>query len=188
MSFAEQALSTNDHLVDPAAAALETPCLHDLLRHWRAVRGDRLMPGWSDIDPAQIKPLLPILWSWTYDRASDSFTGRIAGEEINTIFKKSLRHMPMAEFFKDWDYPTIFQRHKRVVDVPCIAIGSGLVFSHAGRQAFGERLILPLASDGVHADGIIGATVYEFGRLNLTEPGAPNRLSRDGENVRYFPL
>lgn len=188
MSFIESTRPTIDDLADPVANALETPCLHILLQHWRAARGDHQMPGWSDIDPAKLKSLLPFIWSWSYDHASDSFTGRLAGEEINAIFHKSLRQVPMAAFFKDWDYETIFARHKRVIDEPSIAIGKGLVFSHAGRQIFGERLILPLASDGKHADGIIGATFYDFNRLNLADPMAPSLLSRRDEAVRYFPL
>lgn len=65
---------------------------------------------------------MPVICSWKYDRAEDSFTGRLAGENINAIFGKSLRGARMEDFFKDWNYPAIFLRHKRVVCDPCIAL------------------------------------------------------------------
>jgi hypothetical protein len=185
MMLGQEKIATGQ--ADPMSI-LQAACPRDVLRHWRAVRGKRLMPRWSDIDPSALRRHLPYLWSWRYDAVADTFTGRIAGEEITAIFGKSLRHMPMAEFFKDWDYPSIFARHKRVVSEPCIAIGQGLVFSHAGRQGYGERLILPLADDGIHGDGIIGATSYDFNRLREAHPLAQSILSTTDEDVRYFPL
>lgn len=180
-------LKSADDRTDPMSI-LHTACPRDLLCHWRVVRGNRLMPKWSDIDPTSLRRHLPYLWSWRYDAVKDSFTGRIAGEEITAIFGKSMRHVAMVEFFKDWDYEAIFARHKRVVSEPCIAIGQGLVFSYAGRQGYGERVILPLAEDGIHGDGIIGATTYDFKRLREAHPLAGSMLSKPENDVRYFPL
>jgi GNAT superfamily N-acetyltransferase len=39
-----------------------------LARYWEAKRGSRAMPLWSDIDPAEIKPLLPRLMVVRYER------------------------------------------------------------------------------------------------------------------------
>lgn len=164
-------------------AALHAPALREIVAHWRDVRGDRLMPAWNDIDPAAIARHLPIVWAWKYDRAANSFTGRLSGETINLIFGKSLRNAKMAEFFAGWNYDTIFERHRRVVCDPCIVIGRGLVFIHAGRYGTGERVILPLASNGVDGDGIIGATIYELS----SEDSAP-LPSEMVENVSYYPL
>lgn len=172
------------------AQAIRSPRVKLLFEHWREKRGERLMPGWRDIDPMVISPIMPMLWSWKYDRTSDSFTGRLAGEEINAIFGKSLRGARMEDFFRDWNFASIFERHKRVVSEPCIAIGHGMVFSHAGRQGFGERVILPLADDGAHGDGIIGATLYDLSRPadSLFEAANTTPESRFSEDVRYFPL
>jgi hypothetical protein len=186
-----------DPLADPLMGQIKGGALQGLLGHWRAARGDRLMPGWRDIDPCGLKSLLPYLWSWVYDRRTDNFTGRIAGEEINALFGHSLRHVPMAEFFKNWDYTAIFQRYKRVVCRPSICIVDGPIFSRAGRRLTGQQLILPLATDGEHVDGIIGATMPEqtaaaspdiLDRRAFDEIiSGVSRLVNIGEVASYFP-
>jgi len=166
-------------------SAIEAPALREIARHWRAARGTRRMPGWRDIDAIAIARHLPIVWSWKYDRDTDRFTGRLSGEDINAVFGKSIRGVAMKEFFADWQYDLIFARHKRVVVEPAFARGSGPVFIHARKYGSGERIILPLADDGVHGDGILGATVYQVlpaGR------GEALRVEPQLETVDFFPL
>ena len=165
---------------------VENPDLRAVALHWNEARGSKKMPGWSDIDPGAIGRQLRIVWSWKYDRATDRFTGRLAGEDINAIFGKNLRGADMQEFFKDWNYDAIFARHKKVIGTPCLCHGKGLVFIHAGRYGSGERVVLPLASDGEHGDGIIGATVYHSMQRGLAETSdAP---SLDAEDVTFYSL
>jgi hypothetical protein len=38
----------------------------------------------------------------------------------------------------------------------------GQLYRHIGRVGMAERIVLPLADDGAHADGIIGATTYSL--------------------------
>ena len=174
-------MSFQDFLAVIQAAELRAVALH-----WNAVRGARRMPGWKDIDPAVIAPYLRLVWSWKYDGASDTFTGRLAGDAIVEAFGESLRGKPMDEFFRGRQYERIFARHKRVVAEPAFAHGSGPVFIHAGRHGRGERIIMPLAADGVHGDGIFGATIY------APQSGAPPsdaaRQNLIAEAVDFFPL
>jgi hypothetical protein len=164
-------------------ARIENPGLRNVATHWNAARGTRRMPGWADIDPAAIARQLPIIWAWIYDRVADRFTGRLAGEEINAAFGKSLRGEDMATFFREYEYEKIFARHRRVVTEPCFAHGLGQVFRHARRVGIGERIILPLAADGETGDGILGATFYRNGPSEL-----PDTTPRVGENVTFTPL
>ncbi len=168
---------------DDFLSRIDDEGLRAVARHWNAVRGTRRMPAWTDIDPAAIARQLPIVWAWKYDRASDRFTGRLAGEAINAAFGKPLRGAPMEEFFRDFQYAKIFERHKRVLSEPCFAHGRGQVFRHAERVGTGERIILPLAEDGVAGDGIFGATVYGVG----APAGGPPYMPA-GEDVTFYPL
>jgi len=93
--------------------AFQSPQLTRLLDHWSGLRRGRLMPAWRDIDPTALAPILPFIWSWKYDRAADAFTGRLAGDRINSIVGRSMRQAPMAEFFNAADYERIFKRFKR---------------------------------------------------------------------------
>ncbi len=168
------------------AAVIESRALRDVALHWQAARGGRRMPGWRDIDPAAIAPYLGIVWSWKYDRGSDSFTGRLAGDEITRAFGKDLRGKKMEDFFAGWQYDRIFARHKRVVTEPAFAHGSGPVFIHAERYGIGERIIMPLAADGIRGDGIFGATIYSVPPTTPKEPTAPP--AAQAETVAFFAL
>lgn len=168
---------------DDFFAAIENQGLRAVARHWNVARGSRLMPAWREIDPIEFARQLPIIWSWQYDRETRKFTGRLSGEEINRIFGKSLRGAAMEDFFAPPAYENIYRRHHRVVSEPCFAHGKGAVFIHAKRYGVGERIILPLADDGEHGDGIIGATIY-----HLQEPTKPGSPRPDSEDVDFYPL
>lgn len=163
--------------------ALSSEHLKSIVRHWDDSRRSRLLPAWEDIDPSAIRTALPNIWAWKYHRDTDTFTGRFAGENINEIFGKSMKNADMKEFFSDWDYEKVFRKRHRVVTEPCIAVGSGFVFIHAERYGLGERIILPLAKNGVDGDGVLGATTYEFTKLDpqVAEPDLK-------ETVTYYPL
>ena len=167
-------------------AAIKSPDLCHIARHWDAARGSKRMPGWQDIDPSAIAPFLPIVWSWKYDSVTDTFTGRLDGDAITEAFGESLRGKPMKEFFRGRQYDMMFARHKRVVTTPAFAHGSGPVFIHTGRYGLGERIIMPLARDGSRSDGIFGATIYA-----ANPAGPPDETARQNlatEAVVFFPL
>ena len=165
-------------------ASIQHARLRDVAEHWGRVRNGRLMPAWADLEATALRRNLAIVWAWKYDRATDRFVGRLAGEEINDAFGKSLRGADMEDFFRDFDFPRIFLRHKRVVTEPCCAHGLGQVFGHAHRIGYGERIIMPLAEDGVHGDGIFGATLYD----PRPRDWDPDAKPASGEDVTFFPL
>ncbi len=146
--------------VEALCAGIKSPALKGVARHWAEARGGRLMPGWNDIRPSRIANHLPVVWAYSYDRASDSFTGRLAGDRIEAVFGKSFRQTPLSEIFPPGQYEDVFLRAKRVINEPAMCRGEGLVFKQLDRYGYGERIILPLASDGVHGDGLLGCTEY----------------------------
>jgi hypothetical protein len=164
------------------ARAIASPALKGVAAHWNDVRGPRAMPGWNDIKPHAIAAQLPIVWAYRYDPTTDSFTGRLAGEHITAIFGKSIRGLPMTKAYPESEYPALFARTKRVVIEPCFMRGRGIVFRHLGRFGTGERIVLPLAEDGVHGDGVIGATEYNV----TSEPG--REILAAGEVLEWFKV
>lgn len=141
--------------------AIKSPALKQVARHWNAMRGDRAMPGWSDIQPTQIAKQLSIIWSYRYDRETDAFIGRLAGDQIEHIFGKTLRGTPMTELYPVKEYPKMSARFRRVVTEPVLYLEDGKVFQLVDRYGYGERIVMPLSSNGVLGDGIFGATAYE---------------------------
>lgn len=141
--------------------AIVSPALKRIAEHWNDVRGARLMPGWSAIRPSQISAQLPLIWVYRYDHATDTFTGRLAGDRIEHVFGKSFRGTPMKELYPPADYPRLFARAKRVACEPALFLGTGMVFRHVDHLGKGERIIMPLGEDGITGDGIFGATDYK---------------------------
>jgi hypothetical protein len=166
--------------------SIRSEALRALARQWLAARGARRMPAFRDIDPIGIGRHLRYVWSWKYDRAADTFTGRLAGEEIDRAFGKSLKGMPMTAFYTPDVFEVVFPRHRRVVTEPGFFHGTGMVFARMGYTMEGERIGLPLAEDGDLGDGIIGGTFYKA----LPPPEAQRPLGPDftPEQVAFYPL
>jgi hypothetical protein len=150
--------------------SIESESLRGLVRHWAEVRRNRRLPGWDDIRPSAIKAQLPIIWSWKFDPGTREFTGRLAGERIQSVFGTNLRGAKMADVFVGHDYERMLARHTRVATGPEYFHGHGLVFRHLNRFDIGERIILPLADDGEHGDGIVGATDFRSNFHQSHEP------------------
>jgi len=145
---------------DAFCAGLASDRLRAVAQHWAAVRADRRMPAWRDIDPIAIAPHLPIVWSWKYDADDDRFVGRLAGEEIIELAGRRLRGVPMEVFFAGRQFDTVVDRYMRVVSGPCLMHQRGVVFADVGRHGLGERIVLPVSDDGVRVNGVLGAAVY----------------------------
>ena len=157
------------------------------------------MPGWQDIDPAQLLPVLPVIWAWSYERDSGEFTGRLLGDRIPAVAGRSITGLSMAEYYQGWNYEEIYAVRRRIVDEPAIGLERGQVFRANGQIGLGERLMLPLARDGRHADTIIGATSFELRPDFLAETtvsSSGNVPSNDaapacylgGTTSEFFPL
>lgn len=145
--------------------AISSPALKTIARHWQDARGARgAMPGWSDLRPSRIAAQLPIIWSYRYDPVSGEFTGRLAGDRISQIFGKNFRGMPMAQVHPPEAFPWAYGLCRRVVMEPALYRYAGRVFPQLDRLGLGERIMLPLASDGALGDGILGATEYHYPR------------------------
>jgi hypothetical protein len=167
-------------------AAIEDASLLAVAEHWNSARGGRQMPAWKDIDPAAIGQYLPIIWAWRYEKPLQTFVGRLAGEEIIAVLGNSIRGRPIEECFPAGAHEMVRARYMTVIDGPELMHSYGTVFRHAGGEGRGERIVLPLAEDGVHGDGVIGATVYRLG----IRPTLGDQLSvvHHGEIVDFFPL
>jgi hypothetical protein len=166
-------------------ASIASDDLRRVAKNWEAARGERLMPGWKDFDPVPIGRQLRFIWAWKYDRAAESFTGRLAGEEIASMFGGIISGVAMSDYFPPEIYRAFFPWMQRVVVQPAFARGSGLIYRRLGRNFTGERIIVPLADDGLHADGLIGATVYNPIAGGIQEEG-PHLTGE--ERVDFFAL
>lgn len=161
-------------------AIITSADLRQVAAHWDSARAGRTVPAWKDIRPAAIVRQLPIVWSYTYDAATDTFTGRLAGDVINQIFGRDLRGVSLSDLQPQVDAEYLGARFRRVVTEVALYRSDGAVFHQAERHGFGERIIMPLSEDGVTMNGIFGATQYQ------TELAATTPLRSECE--AWFPL
>jgi len=141
--------------------AIRNPRLRLLLEHYLEVRGTKRMPSRRDIDATRLGPVLSIIWVNTYEPAAGSFRYRLAGEEVNEIFGGSVAGRLLSDFVVGDRYVATQRNFLKVIGDEVALLASGPVYRCADRIAMGERLALPLSSDGVTADGIIGATARD---------------------------
>jgi len=159
--------------------------LRRIAENWRTARGTRFMPAWRDFDPVPIGPQLRYIWAWKYDRAAQTFTGRLAGEDIAGMFGGPIHGVAMTEYFPPDIYRAFFPWMQRVVVEPAVAHGAGLVYRRLGRNFTGERIILPVGDDGINGDGLIGATFYNLIATGIQQDG-PHLTGE--EQVDFFAL
>ena len=166
-------------------SAIGETALLEVAAHWHAARQGRAMPAWQDIDPVALGRNLPIVWAWRYDFVLDTFVGRLAGEDIIAILGSNIRNRRIETCFRPDAVPIVRKRYKTVIDGPCFMHSHGRVFLRSGGNGHGERIVLPLAVDGVHSDGVLGATVYHVG---VAPQRGDTAIDHHNEIVAYYPL
>lgn len=131
------------------------------------------MPSRRDIDPLHIGPVLPIIWMNEYEPAAGTFRYRLAGEEVNEIFGGSVAGRLLSDFVLGDHFVATNENFLKAIREEAALLASGPIYRCADRVAMGERLTLPLSSDGVSADGLIGATardtLVDFGSASMSE-------------------
>jgi hypothetical protein len=171
---------------DAFVSKLGEPALVAVARHWADACGGKPMPAWKDVDPTKIAPYLPMIWAWRYDAALGTFIGRLAGDRIVSMLGVNTRGKRLDEVFPAEIVPLVHSRYRTVLDGPSFMRGYGPVYLRIGKHGFGERIVLPLAQDGVTADGILGATIYRLDvPMNLAGSG---EIDYRKEQLDFFPL
>lgn len=165
--------------------SITSPALRKVAAHWGAARGGRTVPAWKDIKPAGMAGQLSMVWVFEYDRESGEFIGRIAGERIfGGAAVRKFRGTPLRDFHAADHYPRVLEHALYLVREPALAIYSGTLFRQRDRLGTGERIVMPLSSDGVACDAVLGASDYVF---PVTNPDyGPIEVLIDGE--RFFSL
>lgn len=141
--------------------AIASPALKAVAEHWFSARAKKLMPSWNDLNPKAMAPQLPLVWSLKYDPATGGFTGRLAGDRIARLIGKGFRGLPLEQAQTPQAFGAMQPLLRMVVTEPATYLGSGNIFRYEDAFLAGERLLLPLAADGIHPDGLLGATEYQ---------------------------
>jgi hypothetical protein len=160
---------------------IESPALQAVADHWQQARANKAMPSWSDLSPSAIAPHLKRLWAFKYDRATGEFTARLAGSRVMMGFGDSFRGTPLKQLHPPHVFELAQAHMARVVLEPAIYRCSGKIFKVGEHFIEGERIMFPLASDGLNSDGVLGATDFVY-------PGVSGPVELLCEKLEWFSL
>jgi len=146
----------------PLAAHIADRRLRSLYLYWNELRGGRLMPARQAIDPVRIPTVLSIIFLCDYEADTERLRYRLVGEDIRGAYAREITGRYQDELFEGAERERHILRARRVMRGPAIIHASGEVYGFAGRRGMGERIGLPLSTDGKTADAVIGATAYHW--------------------------
>jgi hypothetical protein len=132
-----------------------------VLEYWRSIRPaeDRL-PGRQHVKPAELAELLRWIWLVDVQREPIRFRYRLVGTGHREVIGEDLTGKWIDEVFSD------FPRMRGYADFLAVARGEMRYcrrkpeFPVGEKYVSMERLLLPLARDGVAVDMMLGITLY----------------------------
>lgn len=153
MATAHFALETQPDLQDPG--------LRLLLDTWLTLAdGDKGLPSVQRFDPLHLPKLLPNVWIIEVEPATRRFRMRLAGENINAIYGRSIAGLYFQDVFQPGDVEIIVARYSRALSEPAVFHAGGSVYAAGGSLTVGERLGLPMLGREGRTSTLLGATVY----------------------------
>ena len=139
-----------------------------LLRHWTRLRRERTFPSWADIDPSEIKPILPHVMAVGIEYDPFRVLYRLVGTEIVRFAKFDFTgHYADALSFQDDAQEDWSRFYREVVETRRPGVGLVYWVTEGTLRRWIEFAIFPLSSDGTTIDRCISIEDYEH--LNVAE-------------------
>lgn len=153
---AQSVIAMSDYKPDNGYAAIA-----QIEAYWEAVRGTRLLPKRSDIDPRGIEQCLE--HAFILERVAAGIARlRIAGNHLNHVMGMEVRGMPLTSFFTPSARAAVSELLEVVFQTPAICTLHLSSAEAAGRPAIQARLImLPLKSDLGDVSRVLGCLVVK---------------------------
>lgn len=139
--------------------------VHWFHQFWDAKRGDRLMPSWHDIDPAEMRPVLPNIFVVSIEHDPFRVFYRLVGTKA-----AGFRHELTGRYLDEiTEYPAdireeLYGEYKMVCDQKRPTYSKDILETRFGHKMTVYGSIFPLSSDGVTVDRCIAVEDYEGSR------------------------
>src|SRR3546814_2065265 len=104
------------------------------------MRGDRLLPARSDIDPMQIPHVLSVTFVCDYQRDTARLRYRLVGEKLGGMYPVPLRGRYQDVFAAPGEREAHLARIREFMELPAISHSVGEVYAFNRKQGNGERL------------------------------------------------
>jgi len=147
--------------------SISDPRLAVLYSYWSSKRGARAIPGRADIEPGELRALLPHILLIDVVEGGRDFRYRLVGTEIERHIGRPVTGSLISEVLSGAYLTYIRSLHQRVVAeaAPIYSENSfndgrgGLAEIADFKRAF--RLMLPLAKDGATVDMVLCGQLFE---------------------------
>ena len=143
------------------SSSVTTESLRDFEVYWNKIRGNRLVPSRSEIDPRGLEGALSN--AFILERITGGLARfRIAGSHLSDLTGLELRHLPISALFGPTSRDVLANALIAAFDEPAIIrlkISSPGGFARSELQ--GEMILLPLRSDLGDIDRILGGLVLK---------------------------
>ncbi len=165
---------------------IEEPEILRFAEYWLSKRGGRRMPSRRDIDPLEIPWALSRIFLADYEAGTDDYRYRVAGEDIEEVFRRftgsmSMRGVTLRQALPAGSVDPVHRRWAPLATKGHIVYMRGLVYLAAERVPVGARILLPLSErEDCTVTGLIGITICDW--LRPTEVDCP-----PGVDVCYIP-
>lgn len=134
-----------------------------LHRYWRSIHpAERRFPGRQHVDPSAIPALLPWLWIIDVQQSPRRFKYRLIGTEQVRVMGRDRTGQWLDEAFPDFaDGPNYGQFMAAADGMICYRRGFPVV--HVSKDfLLSERVLLPMARDGVTVDMLLALSLYRL--------------------------
>ena len=146
--------------------------IREVEAYWELLRGGRLLPDRSQVDPRDFPGALP--YSFLLERIAPGFARiRLTGRHLSDLMGLDMQGLPLTSLFLPEDRPAIIEITSAVFEEPAVARLRLSSAGGIGRCPLDARLLLlPLRDDHGDVTRAIGCVVAE-GSIGRT----PRRFS-----------
>lgn len=138
---------------------------------WTDKRGDRLMPSWQDIDPAEMRSILPNMIVVAIEMSPFRVFYRLVGTRA-VAFRHELtgRFLDEITEFPEKVRADLTAEYRLVCDQKRPTFSSDTLKTNFGKDVVFFGSIFPLSSDGILVDRCIAIEDYESNRPDDIAP------------------
>jgi hypothetical protein len=143
-----------------------------LFGYWSGKRGDRCMPARADIDPSEIKDILPDLMLWNVEGLDGPFVIRLVGERIVQFVGRNNTGLPAGSGMAPEAAASMAAVLSDVADsrAPRFRFGAAFWAREKSYRNY-EAAFLPLSPDDRAVNMILGGITFD--PFRPTEPKPP---------------
>ncbi len=159
-----------------------SPKIHQLHAYWQEKRDGRAMPRRRDIDPADLKALLPDLMVGDYEPSPFRVRFRLVGTRLTEIHGLDFTGLYLDQLDFGDDDPVDWSNMNRLIfERKAPLYGKSSTPCSDGRDISFEFATFPLSDDGVTANRWVGVEDYENLDALVIERLGKARLVRASE-------